>query len=92
MYVRAFPDLHFEIEQILASADYVITRWRATGTHGGELMGIPPTNRGAVTHGCTVTEVKNGKMAREWVYWDTGNLLRQLGVLPSPGASVDTAH
>jgi len=84
MYVRAFPDLHFEIEQIFSSGDYVTLRWLATGTHGGELMGIPPTNRRAATHGCSVDEIRNGKVVREWVYWDTGNLLRQLGVPPSP--------
>lgn len=87
MYLRAFPDLHFEIEQILSSGDHVTLRWRATGTHRGELMGIPATNRAADTHGCTVEEVRDGKIVREWVYWDTGNLLRQLGVLPTPAAS-----
>ena len=91
MYVHAFPDLHFEVEQILASGDHVTVRWVATGTHGGELMGIPPTNRRVVTHGCTVEEVRNGKLVREWIYWDTGNLLRQIGVLPSPTTSVAAA-
>lgn len=91
MYVHAFPDLHFEVEQILASGDNVTLRWLATGTHGGELMGIPPTNKRVVTHGCTVEEVRNGKLVREWIYWDTGNLLRQIGVLPSPTTSVAAA-
>src|SRR5258708_39927743 len=91
MYVRAFSDLRFEVEQILSSGDYVTMRWMATGTHDGELMGIPPTNKRVVTHGCTVEEVRNGKLVREWIYWDTGNLLRQIGVLPSPTTSVATA-
>src|SRR5262245_48380877 len=43
MYLRAFPDLHFEIDQMLASGDYVVTRYTARGTHRGELMGIPAT-------------------------------------------------
>ncbi|MGH7268408.1 MAG: ester cyclase [Candidatus Rokuibacteriota bacterium] len=80
MYTRAFPDLRFEIQQLLPSGDYVTIRWKATGTHRGELMGIPPTNRKAETHGCTVSEVRDGRIVHEWVYWDTGNLLRQLGV------------
>jgi steroid delta-isomerase-like uncharacterized protein len=87
MYVQAFPDLHFEIEQTLAGGEYVTVRWLATGTHGGELMGIPPTNKRVATHGCTVEEVRNNKFVREWVYWDTGNLLRQIGVLPTQVAS-----
>jgi steroid delta-isomerase-like uncharacterized protein len=92
MYVRAFSDLHFEIEQMLSSGDYVTIRWTAVGTHDGELMGIPPTNKRVVTHGCTVEEVKNDKAVREWVYWDTGNLLRQIGILPSHAPTVAAAR
>jgi predicted ester cyclase len=58
-------------------------RWTAKGTHRGTLMGIAPTNRATVTRGCTVTQYKNGKGVHDWIYWDTGNLLRQLGVLPT---------
>lgn len=84
MYLRAFPDIHLDIEQILTSGDHVVTRWRATGTHRGELMGIQPTNRRAETHGCSVSQYQNGRVLHEWLYWDTGNLLKQLGVLPAP--------
>jgi steroid delta-isomerase-like uncharacterized protein len=84
MYLHAFPDLHFTIEQILATGSSVITRWHATGTHRGELMGIPPTNRAGSIHGCTVNELKNGKIVREWAYWDGATLLRNIGILPPP--------
>jgi steroid delta-isomerase-like uncharacterized protein len=83
MYFTAFPDLHFAVEQLLPSGDYVVSRYTATGTHRGDLMGIAPTNRRAETHGCTIAEIKNGKIVRGWVYWDTGHLLRQLGVQQS---------
>jgi len=86
MYIRAFPDLHFDIEQMLASGDHVVTRWHSTGTHRGELMGIPATNRrGEGIHGCSVAEIKGGKIKRDWVYWDGATLLRQLGVIPAAG-------
>jgi steroid delta-isomerase-like uncharacterized protein len=83
VYVTAFPDLHFEIQQQLADGDFVVTRWVATGTHQGVLMGIPPTGRRAVTQGCTVSQFRGGKDVHDWIYWDSGNLLRQLGVLPA---------
>ena len=82
MYIAAFPDLHFSIDQLLPSGDFVVTRYTATGTHNGDLMGIPPTRRRAEVHGCTVMEVRNGTVVRSFVYWDTGHLLRQLGVMP----------
>jgi steroid delta-isomerase-like uncharacterized protein len=84
MYVKAFPDLHFTIDQMISTGDYVVTRYTATGTHRGELMGIPATNRRVETHGCVVGEIKNGKLVHDRLYWDTGHMLRQLGVLPAP--------
>ena len=84
VYVSAFPDLHFDIQQMIVSGNYVVTRWRATGTHRGEWMGIAPTHRRTETLGCTISELKSGKAVHSWVYWDTGHLLRQLGLLPSP--------
>jgi steroid delta-isomerase-like uncharacterized protein len=87
MYVRAFPDIRVEIVETLISGDHVTTRWRATGIHGGDLMGIPATHRHVVTNGCNISEVRNGKVVRESSYWDTGNLLRQLGVLPAPSVA-----
>jgi steroid delta-isomerase-like uncharacterized protein len=80
-YLKAFPDLHFEVAQTVAEGDFVVTRWTATGTHRGDLKGMPPTNRRAVTNGCSVTQFKNGKAVHNWLYWDTGHLLKQLGVL-----------
>ena len=79
-YTRAFPDLHIDVTQILTDGDYVVARWTAKGTHRGELMGVPPTNRRAITNGCSVIQVRAGKLIHEWLYWDTGHLLKQLGV------------
>ncbi len=80
MYVSAFPDLHFHVDQTLASGEFVVSRYTATGTHRGILMGIPATNRSATIHGCSVGQMSNEKIVRNWIYWDSGSLLRQLGV------------
>jgi len=85
MYFHGIPDLHYEAVQMLASGDYVTVRWTASGTHKGELMGVPPTNRRVEVNGCGVYELKNGKITHLWSYWDTGYLMKQLGVFTSPG-------
>ena len=90
-YLTAFPDVHYDVESMMASGDSVITRWKATGTHKGELAGVAPTNRRMELHGCTVSEYKNGKVMRAWLYWDTGHLLRQIGVtVPALGKAGST--
>lgn len=87
MYLKAFPDLHLDVEQTIASGSYVIQRWRSSGTHQGEFAGIAPTNRKGGVHGCTITELKRGRIVRAWGFWDSAHLLRQLGVLPDLGKS-----
>jgi steroid delta-isomerase-like uncharacterized protein len=84
LYLTAFPDLHLDVEQILPAGDsHVLVRWRSSGTHRGPLAQIPATGRKASNHGCTVMEIKNGKIGHAWVYFDNAHLLRQLGVLPA---------
>lgn len=82
IYVTAFPDLHLDIEQILAADSYVVVRWRSTGSHLGRLAEVPPTGRRVSLRGCTVFEVKSAKAGHAWVYFDNAHLLRQIGVLP----------
>lgn len=56
--------------------------WNARSS-GGPLAQIPATGRKVTNRGCTVMEVKNGKIGHAWVYFDNAHLLRQLGVLPA---------
>jgi predicted ester cyclase len=43
MYLAAFLDLHFTIEDLIAEGDAVVVRPSVRATHQGELLGIPPT-------------------------------------------------
>jgi len=83
-YFKAFPDLHFETEQVLTSGDYIVVRARMSGTHKGNFMGIAPTNKTIQSHGCNVIEVRNGKIVRNRLYSDNAKLFQQLGVLSMP--------
>ena len=86
MMFKAFPDLRFEVEQILASGDHVIARVRVTGTHKGNFAGIAPTNKSVSWRGCNAVELRNGKAIRGRLYADHASLFQQLGVLSLPKA------
>ena len=43
--LRAFPDLHVEVEDVIAESDKVVCRNTVTGTHRGEYRGLPPTGK-----------------------------------------------
>lgn len=85
LYRSAFPDLHFTVEDIVVEGDRVALRWSSSGTHLGELMGIPPTGRQAGPTGMSIFRVVDGRIAENWHNWDTLGLLQQLGVIPTPG-------
>jgi steroid delta-isomerase-like uncharacterized protein len=83
-YRRAFPDARSTVEDQVAEEDQVVTRWRARGTHRGELGPISPTGREFDMNGITIERIAGGKIAEVWVARDELGLLRQLGVLPEP--------
>src|SRR5689334_14776069 len=54
VYRKAFPDVHFTIDDQIAEGDTVVTRWTADGTHQGELVGIPATGKTSTVSGVAV--------------------------------------
>lgn len=82
VYRNAFPDIDFTIDEQIAEGDTVVTRWTATGTHKGELAGIPPTGRSVTVVGVAVDRVVNGKLVVGWDISDRYGMLQQLGVIP----------
>jgi steroid delta-isomerase-like uncharacterized protein len=86
MYRTAFPDLHITTDQQIAEGDTVVSRWTATGTHQGDLMGIPPTGKQATVSGIHVERFANGKAVESWGIFDQLGLLQQIGAIPAPTA------
>jgi steroid delta-isomerase-like uncharacterized protein len=84
-YLSAFPDLKVTNAQQLADGDHLVSRWTATGTHTGELMGIPATGKRINTHGISIVRIENGKIAEVWNESNQMDMMQQLGVVPGPG-------
>ncbi|MDQ4101228.1 MAG: ester cyclase [Thermoproteota archaeon] len=59
---KAFPDLHFKIEDILAEDDKVAYRLTVNGTHKGEFQGIPPTNKKVSFSSTGISNIVDGKV------------------------------
>jgi steroid delta-isomerase-like uncharacterized protein len=84
MWATAFPDGKLEIARITASAEAATVECNASGTHKGELMGIAPTGRQVKMPYCTVIEIRDGKVSAEREYFDSLNMMRQLGIVTAP--------
>jgi steroid delta-isomerase-like uncharacterized protein len=85
MYMTAFPDLHFTIEDMIAEGDTVVARFTTHGTHQGNFMGIPPTGKQGSGTGMFIDRIVNGKAVEQWFNTDDLGLLQQLGVIPPMG-------
>jgi steroid delta-isomerase-like uncharacterized protein len=82
MYRAAFPDLRLHAEEVLVSDDKTVTRARATGTHRGELMGLPPTGRSANVKFIDIHQYDAaGLMSGHWGVIDMLSMLQQLGAV-----------
>src|SRR3990170_2517594 len=62
MWAGAVSDARIEIRNIHVAGDVAIVEFQGSGTHDGELMGIPATGRKISMPVCTVLEIKGGKI------------------------------
>lgn len=92
----AFPDLHFEVHEILADEEIVACRSTMTGTHQGPLNVGPMA---ALAVGGARVEIPHmhffrydaqGRVTELWHIWNTLMLARQLGA-PAPDLRVGAA-
>jgi steroid delta-isomerase-like uncharacterized protein len=80
----AFPDLHTTFDEAVAEGDKVAYRWTASGTHEGELMGIPPTGNRMTITGTAIARISEGRIEEGWQNFDALGMMQQLGAIPKP--------
>jgi predicted ester cyclase len=85
MLETAFSDRHVTIEDMVAEGDKVAVRYSQSGTHTGELMGLPPTGKQVRWTGMAILRIADGKAVEQWISNDDLGLMQQLGVIPVPG-------
>jgi len=89
MNLEGFPDWHETIEDIIAEGDKVWLRFKATGTHKGELRGVfapsgvlAPTGKKITIRGVVIYRMANGKLAeKEAAVYDFLDYYKQLGLI-----------
>jgi predicted ester cyclase len=86
-YFTAFPDLHCNVDELIAEGDRVFCRSTMTGTHDGEYKGIPPTGRPISAESAEVFRIVDGRFAGYWCLANVAGLMRQLTEEPVTAAS-----
>jgi steroid delta-isomerase-like uncharacterized protein len=89
---KAFPDLHFTIDDTIAEHDEVVIHWTARGTHKGPFLGMQPSNRKATVNGTSIFRLEGSKIAEEYTHWNLTSMLVQLGIVELPQEAISSTH
>lgn len=77
--LTTFPDMHWTIEEQIAEADKVLTRFIWTGTHSAEFIGVPASGRKVSVWGMVIDRVENGRIRETRILTDMFGLMGQIG-------------
>jgi len=86
--LAAFPDMRMDVEDLIASKDKAVARVKATATHRGEFMGVPPTGNRVEVQLIDIMRFDDaGLVCEHWGVTDMLSLMQQLGVVPAGPAA-----
>ncbi len=77
---KAFPDFHYDIQDIFARGDKVVVRTVFKMTHIGDWYGIPATGNKIEVSEIFIIRIQDGKIAEEWGITDRLAAYLQLGM------------
>ena len=80
LYSRnAFPNLNFDIQEMVAEGDNVVAFWIMSGTHQGDLPNLPATGRPFSISGMTIYYFMGNKVCGHTQAYDRLGFLGQIG-------------
>ena len=79
--LRAFPDYHENLEDIIGEGDKVWTLETVTGTHTGEYLGLAPTGNRFTMTAVNMWRIVDGKVVEKAGFLDQLDLFKQLGII-----------
>ncbi|MGO3153495.1 MAG: ester cyclase [Galactobacter sp.] len=76
----AFSDFTMNVLDVVEGENDAAIRWRSTGVHTGEYMGVPPTGRTVSVVGASFVKFEDGLVVSEAVIWDPREMLSAVGI------------
>ena len=81
MMRTGFPDFRNPIDFVVAEDELAVSYGRMTGTHAGDLMGLPATGRTIDLPTIGILRFANGRAIERWGLADNMTMMQQLGLL-----------
>jgi steroid delta-isomerase-like uncharacterized protein len=86
MMREGFADIQWTVEELISEGDKVAARFTMRGTHHGQFMGIPPTEKQITVQALNIYHLSNGQIIKEYGSPDMLGLLAQIGAFPQKAA------
>lgn len=77
-WIKAFPDLRMQINEMIEEGDRIAMIWTAQGTHKDAFRGVVATNREVTSRGVTIFRFEGNKVREYWIYTDIHDVLNQI--------------
>ncbi len=90
-FIKSMPDMHSQVNFMVADSDYVTVQYTFTGTNTGEMMGMPATGKKVNIDGVDIVKFKNGKAIGHWGYNEETKMMMQMGLMPGMGGDTSKA-
>lgn len=89
----AFPDMRFEVEEVVADEARAAVRWRARATFNGTraFEGLQPTGAEVEMVGLDLVTIRDGKLVENQAFTNGMDIARQVGALPPQGSRAERA-
>jgi len=78
-YRTGLPNINVSIDDLVSSGNKVAISITLSGTHTGELMGMPATGNSLEVHGMVLSRIEDQKLIEEWEILDMLGMVQQLG-------------
>jgi steroid delta-isomerase-like uncharacterized protein len=78
-FIGGVPDLDVEVTSRFVSGDKAAAEWTMTGTHSGDLPGMPASGRTFSLRGVSTFDLRGDRVSRCSDYWDLATFRKQLG-------------
>jgi len=80
-----------EVEQLISTDEYVVVRWRQTGTHVGKMGKVEPSNEEVTITGIEIARLEDGLLAETWDEMNVLPLLSKSGAISADLLSPEMA-
>jgi steroid delta-isomerase-like uncharacterized protein len=84
---EAFPDLKATVGLSLEQGDLAAAQTMIKGTHKGEFLGVPASDKSFEFESIDIIRVEGGKCVEHWGVGDVMSLMQQIGAIPEPAQS-----